>query len=121
MSSSVSVSRISKWTCGPPELPVFPLRGKALEVAVDRRRPVGMRQVKRVAIAPSADRDARDEPRPWGVHRLSFHALRLQVDPAVEMVRAQFPAVSRQEERKVQRALPRLLRAHRRGASPKIC
>ena len=38
----------------------------------------------------------------------------------MEVVRAQFPAIPRQEERKIQRAVPRFLRAKRSGASQEI-
>ena len=54
------------------------------------------------------------------MYRFALHALRLHVDPAVEVVRAQFPAIPRQEERKIQRAVPRFLRAKRSGASQEI-
>ena len=62
--------------------------GEALEVGIDGRRPVGMRDVEAVPISPGTDGDARDIAVLDDVDSLSLGPLCLEVDSRMEMVRA---------------------------------
>ena len=81
----------------------FDRLGEALQVAVYRHPSVGVSDVKRLAESARRDVDARDVAVVHGEDGLADHALRLDVDPRVEMASAQFAVVGRQPQRNIQR------------------
>lgn len=81
----------------------FDRLGEALQVAVYRHPSVGVSDVERLAESARRDVDARDIAVVHGEDGLADHALRLDVDPRVEMASAQFAVVGRQPQRNIQR------------------
>ena len=64
-----------------------------LQVGIDGGCPVEMIEIKHVAISPRADADARDVTCLYGVNRLPFRPLRLEVNAGMEMIVSQFSKV----------------------------
>ncbi len=97
--------------------------GKGVKMAVDRRVTVGMRDIERIAIASGADRDARHVAVGHGMDGMSRRALRLDVQPPVEMIRAQLAEVGAQQHREIkgQAEAGLLLRVSQRGEEQKKC
>ncbi len=85
---------------------LHPLRdviAEAVQVAVDRGRPVGMDDVKAVAIAPGAHRHAGDVAALDGVDRIADPAADAPVKAAVEVVVTQFAVGTRKRHRHIER------------------
>ena len=85
-------------------------RSEAVQMPVNRRGSIGMRQIQRISIAPRTDRDTGNIAFLHGMYGFAYDALRFHIDSSMEMVRTELAAIPGKQERKVQRVAPFLLR-----------
>ena len=83
------------------------LRGEVVEMDIDRGVAVGMAHIDGLAKPMRAHGDLADETVGHGVERLARHAVGLDVDAGMEMVRAQFRKIPCQKQREFQWTPPR--------------